>query len=293
MSEDRREFWIMPRLGLCNRMQALLSAVAYSEHEDRELVICWCRGRVRRSRKPSWAWGSWSNSSIGDRCSVRLTDLWRHPYREVSAPIWLETAGLPDARMYYTDENPPEHGAEERIAMVSGGNSFCGTGLANPAEYLSRFELHPELREWYECEAVECISESTVGVSVRSVYAWCPPDFEWFFARMHEFLAQDPETQFFLSADSQAAELCFYREFGRRIRRQSRQFPYGSAMAMKKAVVDLYLLGGTRHILGSAGSSFSRMAWRISRCCDPGVPFETPEIPAWKNAAPAIATGDM
>ena len=109
------------------------------------------------------------------------------------------------------------------------------------------------------------LPENYVGVQVRAAPTTHPTTLEaspvsWFIARMVELAREDPQTHFFLSCDDPAAE----RQIGEAVPNVTTlpaKGAYNTVTGVQAAVADLYLLGGSTHLLGPYLSSFVELAW--------------------------------
>jgi hypothetical protein len=243
---SRKQFWIFVREGLCNRLRVLLSAIGFSEMTGRKLRVCWP------------VWGQDAQRPF----EAALSDLWIHPYREVSIADWYTMHGHPGA---VEASFPPDPGSTARVLYLETLLSFFEGLPEGPAGYLSRLRLVPALEDRVErFAAAHFDARPCFGVHVRSHKAHrqtsehSPAD--WFERRMEELGRQYPAARFFLSCDSGEVSARFHRRFGDRVCELCTPPGYNTVDGIQKGVVDLYLLARTDYILGSHYSSFSEMA---------------------------------
>jgi hypothetical protein len=82
---------------------------------------------------------------------------------------------------------------------------------------------------------------------------------------MHKRLEKNNKTLFFLSSDDLKTQELFKKEFGDNlITRFNKELNRNDKNGIRDALVDLYVLAGTKEIIGSYGSSFSRIASYIN-----------------------------
>ncbi|SEO49157.1 hypothetical protein SAMN05192574_108277 [Mucilaginibacter gossypiicola] len=112
-------------------------------------------------------------------------------------------------------------------------------------------------------ELLSTLNPTGVGVQVRrtdNAMAIANSPLELFTARMHELLAADDTTRFFLATDDVNVELELKLTFGDRIISPPKDLSRQTVAGIQAAVVDLFVLAGTGRILGSYWSSFSEVA---------------------------------
>ena len=86
-----------------------------------------------------------------------------------------------------------------------------------------------------------------------------------FIKKIHELLNAENSLLFFLATDDPKVETILRNEFGSHIITQTDKiFERESKEGIDDAIIDLYALSNTKYILGSYGSSFSRIAAKIN-----------------------------
>lgn len=86
-----------------------------------------------------------------------------------------------------------------------------------------------------------------------------------FINSMYKKLKKNSSTFFFLSSDDLKTQELFKKEFGDRlITRFNKELNRNDKTGIRDALIDLYVLAGTKEIIGSYGSSFSRIASLIN-----------------------------
>lgn len=228
--------------GLCNRLRVLLSAIAYSEVTNRQLLIDWPQDRV---------------------FGAALSDLWQHPYQEIGSFSKRILLGL--AGGYYTHDSI-HLGIKHPIACVKTVHTFCEQEYPAPlVSYLSRLSLIEPLQEKIETFASQWFDgHVVVGVSIRyhnahaKTLAASPP--EWFIQRLNEIHAQFPNVRFFLSVDCNEISQYIRSATKAVICQLPRNYHVNQTDGIQEAVCELYLLARTNYILASYWSSFANMA---------------------------------
>lgn len=228
--------------GLCNRLRVLLSAIAYSEVTNRQLLINWPQDRV---------------------FGAALSDLWQHPYQEIGPRSRKILVGL--AGGYHTHDSI-HLGIKHPIVCVKTVHTFCEKEYPAPlVSYLSRLSLYEPLQERIESFASQWFDgHVVVGISIRyhnahaKTLAASPP--EWFIQRINEIHAEFPNVLFFLSADSDEVSQYIRSATQAAICQFPRNYHVNQTDGIHEAVCELYLLARTNYILASYWSSFANMA---------------------------------
>lgn len=235
----------VPRLrhGLGNRVRVLLSAWDLAESLGRDFRYVWPTGRPFGARLDElWHVEADEVSSVRSRLLAL-----RHPYRDAT-DTWREAA------------------ADDPIWQIR---------TAQPIELDGRIDRwHERFRrlrpvEQIEGRALDAFDDGLrgrpyIGVMVRShavshQKTLEASPLEWYIERMAELHRQRPAMPFYVSADTVEAwdrvaavfpDIHGVRDKG----------DYNSREALQAAVVDLYLLASSSHILGPHYSSFPEMA---------------------------------
>ncbi len=259
------EIVVAPMGGLCNRMQALSSAVRLAEQTDAKLTVHWYRS-------PNINIALEDLFLVPDRIDrVVEFDLYKWPgrfkrklYRKYYQRFfdrYLEFSSLmPDA----TEIERRVHGVR---AFITAYRCFYESG-----DVLSGLQSVPRLGA--VIESGWTASNNTVGVHVRRTDhagAVNHSPLEAFVALMQQEIDRDPDTGFFLATDSPAVETELSGKFPDRILiYPKRSLDRNDQDAIEDAVVDLYRLSKCRKVIGSYDSSFSETAAKLG-----GVPLVT------------------
>jgi hypothetical protein len=130
------------------------------------------------------------------------------------------------------------------------------------AQWGERLKLKPRFRK----AADNLISQLPVGVpligvNVRSIKSHPATrkysDVTWFIKRMKYILEVIPRAHFFVSVDKGMVERRIRGFFPDKVTVQTKEYVYNSPSGLAEAVVDLYALGNTHHVLYPYGSSFA------------------------------------
>jgi hypothetical protein len=80
---------------------------------------------------------------------------------------------------------------------------------------------------------------------------------------MEEEIEREKTTRFFLATDSEEEKKTLQKTFGERIITSPHRADRNSVRGMQNAVVELYTLAATMHIIGCAGSTYAKTAAEI------------------------------
>lgn len=233
---------VQVKSGLCNRLRALLCAIAYSEVTNRKLLISWPKSKL---------------------FGAAIDDIWQHPYQEIGDFRKKLLVGL--AGGYHTSDSLHLQ-INHPIVCIKTNRPFCVSKYPAPlVSYLSRLSLIESLKQKVECFASQWFHNNiVVGVSIRYNKAHLktleasPP--EWFIHRINEIHAQFPNVLFFLSTDCKEVSEQVRSSTQASICEFPRNYHINQTDSLQEAVCDLYLLARTNYILASYWSSFSTMA---------------------------------
>lgn len=248
MVADRRLI-AYAQLGLGNRMRVILSSLAYARSQDRDFEYVW-------------------DSSVGMKPA--LTDLWEFPYRRVS-PLQSRLLWLTGHR-YVKDRTADWPADVEAKPLIQ-----VKTVHALKDDAGEPIEWGRELRELETTGAVQdrifriwndtLAGRPYIGVQIRAHDAHPKTveasPVEWFIGRMQELRAENPNVQFFLSSDSEAATRQVIDAIGP-VAVQTDIGDYHTTKRVQAAVADLYLLGSAAGVLGPYWSSFVSVARRLA-----------------------------
>lgn len=132
------------------------------------------------------------------------------------------------------------------------------------------FEMFKPAKELEERirQNVNRFSAHTIGVHIRrtdNVIAIEKSPTELFIRRMQEEIRQNQDAQFYLATDSEQEKKTLGEMFKGRITTSPFRADRNSVEGMQEAVVELYTLAATTHIIGSTGSTYARTAARIGK----------------------------
>lgn len=87
---------------------------------------------------------------------------------------------------------------------------------------------------------------------------------EAFYYMMDEEIERDEKVKFYVASDDEECKQQMRERYGDRVVTAEWNLSRDSVEGMKDAVAELYCLGSTRKIIGSARSSYSNMAAKLN-----------------------------
>ena len=263
---------LVPYAGLCNRMNVIISALAYQQnHPDVQLIIKWHR---------------WFH------CNCRFKDLFKPialitpPVSELSELNWRDTPGhrlnlyLPDKLrksffdVVFMPHNSPDEFEEmvdafrkntgkEPNVYVYKENCFCRDLWTS--NYADIFQPQEDIQRRID-EITKDWKGHVVGLHVRrtdNVRAIQNSPIERYYQIIKKEVEIDNLVRFYLATDSEEVKHDLTSRFGNRIITMPLCLKRSSLQGMKDAVVDLYCLASTSKIYGSSASTYSMLAGKI------------------------------
>jgi len=260
--------------GLGNRMRTILGAQSLAELEERQFAYCWPTGR---------------------RFGASLDELWKFEQRSV--PLLVTRALALKYPFRKGDLDWLDDSARaERVWQIRTGQPLALPPDATP--WTDRLQcLRPAdgiAERVTDVFARHLDGRPYVGVMVRAhevshalTRQHSPVD--WFTNRMHQIRAGDPNVGFFVSCDVPSVQDKIIAEFDGAVG-LSDKGPYNSAKALRSAVVDLYLLASSTHLLGPHYSSFPELALHLAGDSLVLETSMTPESAAWGRRPVTLVT---
>lgn len=265
---------LVPYAGLCNRMNVIISALAYQQnHPDVQLIIKWHR---------------WFH------CNCRFKDLFKPiafitpPYHviELSELNWKDVPGhrlnlhLPDKlrKCFYDVVFMPHNSPDEFEGMVNifrkntgkwpnvyiyKENCFCRDSYMG--NYADIFQPQEDIQRRID-EITKDWDGHVIGLHVRrtdNMRAIQNSPIERYYQIIEKEVELDSNVRFYLATDSEEVKHDLTSRFGKRIITIPLCLKRSSLQGMKDAVVDLYCLASTSRIYGSSASTYSMLAGKI------------------------------
>lgn len=253
---------LVPYAGLCNRLNAIASGLAYKEkHPDVDLKILWhkwfhCNCRFRDIFKqlppqyPPVQELTWQIKDIpGHKLNFNIPQKLR--------ALWYDFSFLDCDNADYFDEKIK---GKENI-YVYHANRFCKEEIHHSLAKI--FIPTNELQTRIDEVTSNWRGKNVIGLHIRrtdnTASISLSPD-EFFHNTIDQELAKDSDTLFYVASDDQTVKDKLCKKYGDHIISIPLYLKRNSKKGMKDAVVDLYCLGSTNKIYGSANSTYSTFA---------------------------------
>ena len=253
---------LVPRAGLCNRLNAILSGLAYKEkYPNVELTILWHK---------------WFH------CNCRFKDLFKQlpsQYPPVQELMW-QIKDIPGHKLNFGIPQKLRHLWYD-CSILDKDSADCFDELTKGMEkvyvcHANRFckeETHQDLAKFFfpTDELQNRIDEVTknwndknvIGLHIRrtdNINAINKSPIELFYKIIDEELSKDNDALFYIASDEKVVKETMSKRYGNHIISIPLCLKRNCKQGMKDAVVDLFCLGKTNKIYGSAHSTYSTFA---------------------------------
>lgn len=262
--------------GLGNRMRVVLSAASLSEWSEREFSYVWPHGK--------WF-------------GARFQDLWVEAYQRTSA-LSARALALRHPYLAHDADWLDERTRADRVWLVRTAHALELPAAVRPwGELLRRLTpVGPVAERIHALHDANFGSEPYLGVMVRSHPVSHEQTREaspisWYVDRLDEIVAERPGTRMFVSADSADAASMLANRYPGAVT-VAEKGRYNSLDALRAAVVDLYILAGSTHLIGPHFSSFPELAQQLA---GPRLTLETSRTDVtrrWAGGAPMSVVPD-
>lgn len=255
---------LVPYAGLCNRLNAIGSALAYKEKfPETELSILWhkrrhcnCRFKDLFQQLPEpfspvkelcWQWKDYP----GTRFNLNLPQIMRGLFYDCSI---LPSTPADDFDVLTQGKN--------RV-YVSHDNRFCKEYKAESLAEI--FRPIEELQRRID-NVVENWNNNVIGLHIRRTdnkHSISLSPITHFYEVIEKELQNNNKVRFYVATDDVEVKNDLLKRYGDRIITIPLCLKRNSVQGMKDAVVDLFCLGHTKKIYGSFHSTYSSFAARL------------------------------
>ena len=257
---------LVPRAGLCNRLNSILSGLAYQEkHPDVCLTILWFK---------------WST------CNCRFRDLFKQlqpPFPPVKE-FGLQLKDLPEHRLnlFLPDKlrhiwydlvirQSPDLADRFDELCIGKSNVYVGRGNRWCSELYTHslatiFRPIEEIQERIDRVTKGWDTKNVIGLHIRrtdNAESIKRSPIDHFYEVIDNEISNDTDVLFYVASDDLDVKVDLSHRYGNRIITTPLCLKRNSIQGMKDAVVDLYCLGSTRKIYGSYWSTYSDFASRL------------------------------
>lgn len=253
---------VVPVGGLCNRLRVVASARLLAQKANSALNVHWLR-------TPDF------NAAFDRLFEVRSLDF---EVSEHGGPRLLQKLVLQGAETLLrisgstvlgeVDTAPGRFDLQRALSAAGRGRLWLRSNsrLAMANDMYAPFVPVEALRERIAAHAGT--PAQTVGVHIRrtdNARAADRSPLHAFELSMQRQLDQAPDTRFFVATDDPQTLQALCSRFGDRVLSYpKRSLARNDPRALEDAVVDLFCLAQSRHVLGSYWSSFSETAWELN-----------------------------
>ena len=249
---------LVPTAGLCNRINAILCAIAISKVTDLNTQIYW--------EKSSECYADFSDlfQPIQGFPVHKLTSFVLKPgnAKNLFLPSILRKLMLKKChngeKTTFVDILPMLR--EQENIYINSSNRFSVQDITKSVGEIFR---PIDILEEKINNIVSEFSDETIGIHIRrtdNVQSISESPIERFEQFIEEEIAKNPNCKFYLATDDIEIKQLFKQKYPNNIIAKENELKRNSVKGMQDAVIDLYCLAKTTMILGSSHSTYSLMA---------------------------------
>lgn len=256
------EITLIPIGGLCNRINAILSAIALNQ-----------KNNFRYQIKIYWAKSNDCHADFHelfqaiDQDNITIFPLNKFylcpgAKKNLFLPKFIQAFkfdGIFNGNLISNLDFENLTKGKKKVYIAS-SNRFCP------------YEIQRSIADYFKpTDEIECkineickkYSSNTIGIHIRRTdnkHAIKNSPIERFITLIDNELKENPNTIFYLATDEVSIKKEMQELFPNKIITQERELKRNTTNGMKDAVADLYCLGKTKKIIGSSNSTYSFMA---------------------------------
>ena len=257
---------LVPRAGLCNRLNAILSGLGYLEkHQDVELKIIWikwptcnCHFKDLFKQLPN------SYPKVKE-FSFQFIDLPGHRFNmfipDMLRKIWYDYSFSPSPDLADKFDDICKN---KNNIYVGRGNRWCSELITTSLAKI--FQPTDELQLRINNITSNWENKNVIGLHIRRTdnsESIKRSPIEHFYEVIEKEIEKNEDVFFYVASDDDTVKLDLHNRYGARIISMPFCLKRNSVKGMKDAVVDLYCLGSTQKIYGSHWSTYSDFAARL------------------------------
>lgn len=254
---------LVPTAGLCNRMNAILSAIALNQHYHYPINIYWektsdCCAEYTDLFQPIEIEDITISSlhkfylKPGGKNNLFIPNNWRS---------MLFDASYKGNKILDMDFNNLIKGKDK--IYITAYNRFCPLKIQHS---IGRFFRPIESIENIINEITQKYESNIIGVHIRrtdNIAAIAENPIEKFISLMNKEIEVNPLCKFYLASDDYQIKEIFLEKFPNRIISPKWELSRNTVKGMKNAVTELYCLSRTKKIIGCTNSTYSNTASRL------------------------------
>lgn len=253
--------------GLCNRMRSVSSAVFFAQKHKQELTVIWpCNDECNCKCNDLFDVSNWNNVKF-----IYTPYVGKNFLNRIRNFLYKNCVNILKKKCVYVYENI----SKDDLLYIS-------ENLENRNIYISSCEYWFESEEPFSIyipqnsiqhaimEIKQKLGNDCIGVHIRrgdNAVSINNSPTEIFVEKMQSLIQQNENTKFYLATDSELEIQKMQTFFGkdRIIYNSGAVLNRSSRIGIRDAVIDLYILAGTKMILGSFYSSFTETAGAIHK----------------------------
>lgn len=268
-----RQIVLAPWGGLCNRMSAILSAIETQKVTGMKFTVVWDNVHLCKCDFDDLFYPLDMSSLGSEYDSMEITPLRTfhlHPDRRF---FYF----LPDVLRKFTFNKCFEGYELQKLDFAKEMSKYdkvyiraCAPlspcQLSATIKVSDIFRPKPDIIEKIK-KVTENFGDNIIGIHIRRtdhVNASNQSPMELFYKMMDEEIQNDNSVKFYVASDDEDCKNEMKNRYGDRIVTAVWNLSRDSVEGMKDAVAELYCLGATKKIIGSAGSTYSNMAARLN-----------------------------
>ncbi len=262
---------LIPVGGLANRMKAIDSAIALAEETRNALKVIWFKDQglncsFQELFQPILPQETYI--SVKEACLTDLLINDRPRKKNLYLP-WLFQKLRFDKVLYEQETTRMFYNHFDFAAWCRQQNVYIASCVYfhTSTHKLPFTVFRPTLQLQKKIENVTAdFYPNTIGVHIRrtdNIVSIQESPTELFIQRMQEEINRQPDTRFYLATDSEQDKQRLVETFGSHLITSPHKADRNSREGIENALVEMYALSHTRHILGSAKSSYSETAAQL------------------------------
>lgn len=255
---NTRKLILAPTAGLCNRMNAILCAIALKKTLDWDIQVYWentkdCKVDFQDLFLP-----------IEGISVNRLLNFWMKPGTKknlyipyIIRKLYFDLC-LDGNKSTFKDITPML--LKKKHIYIHSYNRFSTQDITESVGKI--FKPTPELQKSID-ETTSQYTNRTIGIHIRRTDNAAAIDnnpLEKFQSIMEQEIAKYPSVKFYLASDDQEVKQRFCKLYKDKVITRDIPLCRDSKEGMKEAVIDLYCLAKCSKIIGSSHSTYSMMA---------------------------------
>ena len=268
---------VQPMGGLANRMRVIGVLYELAKRAGASLCVLWVNNAELGAKwidlfdYPNDFYIEELTPKDGRYMHGYLSKNW---YNNINSYLWAYIHGyrwypsnMVESMNCDTSEEGLEHLYSTWISQLQKGNTlFISTGdyLGNNYDISAIFRPKHELQE--KIDAFSLPDQNIYGIHIRrsdNTWAIDNSPIALFETEIEQILSSESDARFYLASDDKEIILHLRNKYGEHIIVRDKTFGRGSVEGMQDALIDMWILSGTKKIFGSYYSSFSEMASAI------------------------------